>query len=96
MFLKDTYSIPLLIKRARRELVHVHGTDMSGHLCLSLADAKEVLEKKWGERQRLSGSRLIPLGYVLLYIPRTLEEVEVYLRIIEAGIEYARSNGRSG
>ena len=68
---------------------------MSGHVALSLADASEVIQKGWGERHRLTGTRVIPLGYTMLYQPRTRDEVEVFVRIFEAGIEYAKSNGKS-
>ena len=80
--------------KCRREVTHVHETDMSAHVLLSFRDAKEVIAKGWGERHRMTGT-VIPLGYTLLYLPRNAEEVEVLLKIMDAGIEYAKSNGKS-
>lgn len=56
-------------------------------MTLSLADAKEVIEKGWGLRHKLSGP-LIPVGYLLLYAPRNEEELEVLGRILKAGIAF--------
>ena len=61
-------------------------------MTLSLADAKEVIEKGWAQRHGLSG-RLLPWGYVMVYAPRDEEEVEVLGRIFRAGIAFV-SGGR--
>ena len=95
MFLKEQYALPSLIAKCGREVAHIHGSDMSSHLLLSLPDAKEVIARGWGERHRLSGSALVPLGYTMLYSPRKVEEVGVLTAIFEGGIEYAKSNGAS-
>jgi hypothetical protein len=95
MFLKDSYKVPTLIAKCQREVLHIHESDMSAHVLLSLADAKDVIAKGWGERHRITGTAVIPLGYTLLYLPRNKEEVEVMGRILEAGVEYAKSNGKS-
>ena len=71
----------------------MHESDLSAHCYLSLADAKEVLEKGWGERHRVSGN-LIPLQYTFLYAPRNVGEVEVFIQIIEASVKYGASNGK--
>ena len=94
MSLKEEYVMPTLSATCRREVLHIHESDMSAHVLLSLADAKEVISKGWGERHRVTGT-VIPLGYTLLYIPRNEEEVGVLMKIFEAGIEYAKSNGKS-
>ena len=68
---------------------------MSAHVLLSLADAKEVIAKCWGERHRMSGTvAMIPLQYTFLYLPRTVEEIDILVNILEAGIEYAKSTGK--
>lgn len=93
MFLKEDYSIPTLIAKGGGEVGHIHESDLSGHVFLSFADAKEVIVKGLGERHRMSGT-VIPLGYTFLYVPRNLEEVNVLIGIFEAGIEYAKSSGK--
>ncbi|KAF2766057.1 hypothetical protein EJ03DRAFT_377294 [Teratosphaeria nubilosa] len=75
------------------EIAHIHHTDLSGHVVLSLADAKDAVAKGWGERHRLSGV-VLPLGYTMLYSPRTVDEVEMYERIIQAGVDYMTSLGK--
>ena len=51
---------------------------------LSHADAKEVIEKGWGERHGLSGktvgSRTFTAGYLMIYAPRNEEEVRLWAR----------------
>lgn len=94
MFLKEAYAVPTLIAKCKREVAHIHESDVSGHLLLPFADAKVVIEKGWGERHRMTGSALIPLGYTMLYQPRNTEELDTFMRIFEAGIEYAKSNGK--
>ena len=95
MFLKETYAVPTLIAKCGREVAHIHDTDKSGHLLLSFADAKEVISKGWGERHRLTGTGVIPLGYTMLYVPRKTEEIYDLIKIFDAGIEYAKSSGSS-
>lgn len=95
MFLKETYALPTLITKCKREVAHIHESDMSAHLLLSFADAQEVLARGWGERHRMTGTAVVPLGYTMLYLPRKAEEVDVFMKIFEASIEYAKSNGRS-
>lgn len=83
-------SIPLQpwAKRTHGEIAHIHiEAEGSSHVTLSLADAKEVMEKGWGVRHRLSGP-FIPVGYLLLYAPRDEEEVEVLGRILRAGVGF--------
>ncbi|KAB5518020.1 hypothetical protein GE09DRAFT_1195592 [Coniochaeta sp. 2T2.1] len=95
MFLKDTYALPNPLATARRELAHLHDSDISGHILLSFGDAKEVLSKGWGERHRVAGT-IAPLGYMILYQPRNLGELEMFLNILKAAIAYGKSNGRNG
>ncbi|KAK5175024.1 uncharacterized protein LTR77_000160 [Saxophila tyrrhenica] len=95
LFLKESYSIPTLIAKCKREVAHIHESDLSAHVLLSFADAKRVIEEGWGERHRLTGTRFLPLGYTMLYAPRDKGEVEVLLGILEAGMRYAESNGKA-
>ena len=78
MFLKETYAVPTPIAKCKREVAHLYESDMSAHLLLSLADAKEIIAKGYGERHRMTGSTLIPLGYTMLYLPMKLEELDVF------------------
>ena len=52
-----------------------------------------VIDKGWGERHPLAlgwpMKTFLPEGYMLLYAPRTPEEVEVLMRIVGAGMGWA-------
>lgn len=93
MFLKDTYKLPNPLAYARRELAHLHDSDISAHILLSLGDSREVLSKGWGERHRVAGT-IAPLGYMILYQPRNIKEMEIFLEILKASIAYGKSNGK--
>lgn len=73
-----------------REVFHSHcEAEGSSHAILSAADAKQVLDKGWGERHGISGKGLnIPLGYVMIFAPRSMQEVEVVGRIARAAARY--------
>ncbi|KAK5112160.1 hypothetical protein LTR62_004503 [Meristemomyces frigidus] len=94
LYLGKQRSPPTLASMSEREIAHVHLSDLSAHVMLSLADAKEVVAKGWGLRHGLSGTWL-PLGWTMLFVPRTVDEVEVVVGIMEAGIRYMymRSDG---
>lgn len=94
MFLKDSYDLPNPLTYARRELAHLHDSDISAHILLSFADSKEVLEKGWGERHRVAGT-IAPLGYMILYQPRNPHELDIFLSIFKASIAYGVSNGKA-
>lgn len=81
------------------EFAHIHETgDHSLHVVLSPADAKKVIEAGWGQRHALAGWRPlggrlekvinIPETYLLIYTPRTADEVEVVLEIVRAAIRH--------
>ncbi|KAG9240657.1 hypothetical protein BJ878DRAFT_525010 [Calycina marina] len=80
-----------IAKKMRREIAHVHAGLGSGefsiHLALSPQDCKKVIEGQWGERMTLSGT-LMPQEYLLVYTPRTNEEVVVVKEIVEAAIKF--------
>lgn len=67
------------------EIAHAHPSEGSLHVWLSEADAKIVVQKGWGMRFPLS---FIPKGWVMIYAPRTLEEVDVVETIVKAGIAF--------
>ena len=79
--------------------------DLSFHAVLSPACAAEVVTKKWGERFAISGrphvlgplrGKVIHPGMVLLYPPKTMDELDVIRKIIIAGIDYALDLGSDG
>lgn len=77
--------------KTKREIAHVHAGEGSGeysmHMCLSPTDCKEVITKKWGERMTLAGV-FVPHEYLIIYTPRTREEVEVVKSIVDAAIVF--------
>ncbi|KAF2120426.1 hypothetical protein BDV96DRAFT_485190 [Lophiotrema nucula] len=72
------------------EICHAHPSDGSLHMTLHPADAKLVLENRWGERHPLAKGgwfrRFVPREFVLIYAPRSEEEVDVVLGIVAAGV----------
>lgn len=60
------------------------------HLTMHPADAALVLSQAWGERHPLSSGgwleRFVPPGFVMVYAPRSEEEVEIVMGIIKAAI----------
>jgi hypothetical protein len=72
------------------EICHVHPSDGSLHLTLHPADAKVLLERRWGERHPLARGgwcrRFVPKEFVLVYAPRDQAEVEVIMGIVAASI----------
>jgi len=75
---------------SRGEVAHLHSLDGSLHMTLHPEDAKTVIEAGWGERHPLARggwcSRFVPKNFVMIYAPRTTEEVAVVMEIIKAGI----------
>ncbi|ORY66356.1 uncharacterized protein BCR38DRAFT_340478 [Pseudomassariella vexata] len=72
------------------EICHVHNSDHSMHMNLHPDDVKEVLAKGWGQRHPLTSQgsgwmRMpVPRNFVMVYAPRSMEEVKIVCRIIEA------------
>ena len=93
LFVKPETPLPILIEKCRGEICHIHTSDLSGHISLPFPDAKEVIEKGYGERHGLSGTKLIPLAYTMLYEPKSIDEIEVFVRIFQAGIDYVKTGG---
>ena len=77
-------------RQSPREVFHVHSAaEGSCHAILSAADAKLVLEKGWGERHGLSGRGLgVPLGYVMIFAPRSVGEVDIVGMVARAAAGY--------
>ena len=72
------------------------GGQGSMHMCISLRDAAAVLDAGWGELHLLAGRAMgpgakVPRGLVLVYAPRTAEEVSTVVRILGASHAFARS-----
>lgn len=78
-----------ITKKTKREIAHVHAGvgsgDYSKHMCLSTSNCKGVITKQWGERMTLAGT-LVPNEYLIVYTPRTKEEVDVVKGIVNAAI----------
>lgn len=91
LFLKPAVPLRVLDQQTKRETCHIHASDLSGHVTLALADAKEVVRRGYGERHRLSGTKFLPLGYTMMYVPRTIDEIEIYRSIFQAGVDYMAS-----
>jgi len=90
--LHDNISTPHIIaKMMKREIAHVHSGVGSGeysiHTAPSPADCKRIIEGKWGERMTLAGT-LVPHEYLLIYTPRTEQEVAVVKCIVAAAIRF--------
>ncbi|KAI1910551.1 hypothetical protein LOZ12_004485 [Ophidiomyces ophidiicola] len=72
------------------EVCHSHPSDGSLHLTLHPADVKHIIEKGWGERHPLAREswwwklRFVPVGFVMIYAPQTMEELQSVIQIIHA------------
>ncbi|KAK2738869.1 hypothetical protein FQN57_006884 [Myotisia sp. PD_48] len=77
-------------KTCNGEICHSHPSDGSMHLTLHPADVKLVLESGWGERHPLAREnwwwkfRFVPPGFVMIYAPQNLEELDTVVQIILA------------
>ncbi|KAI0171547.1 hypothetical protein BJ166DRAFT_519022 [Pestalotiopsis sp. NC0098] len=67
------------------EIGHAHPSDDSLHVWISDRDAVEVVEKGWGQRFCLP---FVEKGWVMVYAPRNMEEVEVVESILRAAAQY--------
>jgi hypothetical protein len=72
------------------EFAHLHPPyDSSLHLSLPKPWVGEVLEKGWGEPHPLAGNT-IPDNYVMVYAPRTREEVDIVYEVVLLSYWWAR------
>ncbi|UGT38827.1 DUF5519 family protein [Nocardia yamanashiensis] len=76
------------------EFVHLH-PDGSVHVILPPDDVAEILEKHWGEPHPYYGQHRgsHSVDAVLVYAPRTADELKIVEQIVGAAYEYA--TGRS-
>ncbi|KAG5928497.1 hypothetical protein E4U42_000569 [Claviceps africana] len=94
----EKHGLALFARHALRtncqgEIVHVHDSDHSMHLCLHPADMDVVLRRGWGQRHPLArrGWLLrmpVSCDFVMIYAPRNEHELQTVYRIIEAAIWY--------
>ncbi|KAG5938574.1 hypothetical protein E4U53_007974 [Claviceps sorghi] len=93
----EKHGLALFAKHALRtncqgEIVHVHDSDHSMHLCLHPGDMDVVLRRGWGQRHPLArkGWLRMPVScdFVMIYAPRNEDELQIVYRIIEAAIWY--------
>lgn len=90
IFLKDTLNAnATVIPKSHGEVGHIHTTDGSMHFTLSPSDAKEVIEKGWGELHGLAGDGTLIKTYMMVYSPRNEKELEVTKQILLAAVKYA-------
>lgn len=98
LFLIDSASgNPDVVKVTHGEIGHMHPTDGSMHATLSPSDAKEVIEKGWGELHGLygqvfQGNDALSGTYMMIYSPRNEQELKITNQIINAAIMYNRNN----
>lgn len=88
-----------VLQAGLREVGHIHPSDHSVHVILAPQDCKFVIEKGWGERHRLSGSRplhalpvppeaKLPKEYIWIYAPRDEQELAVMEKILVAAARF--------
>ncbi|MGN9841850.1 luciferase domain-containing protein [Nonomuraea sp. H19] len=75
----------LLPPRLVAEFAHIH-IDGSLHLALSQEDQRELIARGWGERHPLYSPTI---NVVMLYGPRTAQELEVAKSVVAASYRYA-------
>lgn len=87
-------------RTCRGEICHAHPSDGSMHMTLHPADARVVLEAGWGERHPLARGgwfeKFVPEGFVMVYAPRGEEDVDVLVRIVQAGAWFVSSREGDG
>jgi hypothetical protein len=72
-----------------REFAHLHA-DGSFHLVMAQADEEEVIIKGWGLPHMWKDRGV---NEILVYAPRTFEEIEILKPIIEASYRFATVSG---
>ncbi|KAF2722554.1 hypothetical protein K431DRAFT_211322, partial [Polychaeton citri CBS 116435] len=93
----EKHSIGIFSQSPRRktcngEVCHTHSIDGSMHATLHPADLKMALETGWVVRHPLARggwfSRFVPRDFVMIYAPRSIQEVDVVLEIVKAAAHY--------
>ncbi|RAL12526.1 uncharacterized protein BO97DRAFT_58943 [Aspergillus homomorphus CBS 101889] len=67
------------------EIAHTHPAENSLHVWLSDVDAREVIEKGWGQRFPLPA---VPQGWVMVYAPRDEGEMDIVEWIVRAAARW--------
>merc|ERR1712000_188756 len=85
---------PLSTTTCQGEVCHVHDRDFSMHMSLHPEDAREVLQKGWGQRHPLGWKwwvlkTPVTADFIMVYAPRDESELRMVCRIIEGAIWYA-------
>ena len=81
-----------------REFAHIHPQPNGGgslHLTLPADHALDVVDQGWGEWHPFAIDGTLP-GLVMVYAPRSDEDLEVVKTIIEAAVAYAVSGLEGG
>ncbi|KAJ5982222.1 hypothetical protein N7451_012322 [Penicillium sp. IBT 35674x] len=68
------------------EIAHIHPVGNSLHMLLSPADACTIVEASWG--RRFPDPTSVPSGWIMVYAPRDLEEVELVQCMVEAAVRW--------
>ncbi len=76
-----------------REFAHIHPQPHGGsmHIKLPALRVTEVVDKGWGEHHPLALDGSVP-NLLMVYAPRTEEDLEVVKIIIRAAVEYATTS----
>lgn len=74
-----------------REFAHIHPHPDNGsmHVKLPREDALQVTEKGWGEDHYLVTQGHYPIGLVMVFSPRDVDELEIVKAIVKKSYEYA-------
>uniref|UniRef100_A0A093V0W4 Luciferase domain-containing protein n=1 Tax=Talaromyces marneffei PM1 TaxID=1077442 RepID=A0A093V0W4_TALMA len=67
------------------EIGHAHYADNSLHLWLSEADARKVIEARWGQRFCLP---TVQRGWTMIYAPRNAEELKLIEEFVKASVRW--------
>ena len=74
-----------------REFAHIHPAPDNGsmHVQLPASEAKEVVEAGWGEDHYLVTQGHYPPGLIMVFSPRTDDELETVKKIVTHSYEFA-------
>ena len=77
------------LEGALAEIAHVHALDGSMHMVLSPRDAVSAVRLGWAELHGLAGKAMkLPATYVMVYAPRSSEDLVVIRSLLRAAIAY--------
>ena len=78
------------------EVAHIHDADGSLHMILSPTDATAAIQACWAQFHGLSGlDHGLPLTYVMVYGPRSDDEVEVIGRLLQSSLAFMLVTGQA-